>query len=307
MSAPVITVVLPTYNRAQMLDRCVRSVLATLPSDAEIVVCDDGSTDATGATLAALVASDERVRALRIENAGPAAARNRGWRAARAPIVAFIDDDCVAVAGWAAALIRALNTHPEWVGVEGKTAPASEQGGFFIHTIDSRPGAFLTCNLAVRRDGLERVGGFDEKFPFPACEDIDLCLRLEETGGAVGYADDANVYHDCVPVGVAYYLKRMKYDASNYRLFARHPRRFHEALSTSRSLSILNRFGEPTPTAILAYFIALRVAWAYGTLRSNRGFRERSVGTATHLVTALLSVGQFPRGTHAFREARSTR
>src|ERR1043166_1854397 len=92
-AGPLVSVVLPTYNRAHTLARAVRSVLAQSHRHLEIVVVDDGSTDATVALVQKLALEDPRVRLVQQANRGPAAARNTGVRQARGEFVAFQDSD----------------------------------------------------------------------------------------------------------------------------------------------------------------------------------------------------------------------
>ena len=85
-----VSVVIPTYNRARLVARAVRSVLRQLEAGDEVIVVDDGSTDDTPSAIAAF---GDRVRYLRVVNSGPGAARNRGISAAANPLVAFLDSD----------------------------------------------------------------------------------------------------------------------------------------------------------------------------------------------------------------------
>jgi glycosyltransferase involved in cell wall biosynthesis len=87
---PRVSVVIPTYNRAALLPRAVDSALSAIEVGDEIIVVDDGSTDATAEVLAPY---GDRIRYIRTENRGAGAARNRGLREARQPLVAFLDSD----------------------------------------------------------------------------------------------------------------------------------------------------------------------------------------------------------------------
>lgn len=94
MSAPLVSVIIPTYNAAPLTEAAVQSVLAQTFQDFEIIVVDDASPDGSGARLEALTAVDARVRVFRQEqNGGPGPARNRGIREARGRYLAFLDGD----------------------------------------------------------------------------------------------------------------------------------------------------------------------------------------------------------------------
>ncbi|MDT4996540.1 MAG: hypothetical protein QOD45_608, partial [Pseudonocardiales bacterium] len=122
-----IAVVVPTHNRASLLPRLVSALVAQedVPG-AEIVLVDDASTDATPDVLANLLPSLEPTgQAIRLaHNRGPATARNIGWRTASAPLIAFLDDDCVPQPGWLASLAASLADADI---VQGRTLPDPEQ------------------------------------------------------------------------------------------------------------------------------------------------------------------------------------
>src|SRR3954452_12468363 len=104
-SDPALSVVVATRNRADRLPRLVRALEAQEGAPPfELVVIDDASTDATSTVLAQLAASSSmRIVAHRlVDQRGPAAARNAGWRSARGELVAFTDDDCEPQPGWLA-------------------------------------------------------------------------------------------------------------------------------------------------------------------------------------------------------------
>jgi len=174
---------------------------------------DDGSTDGTEA-LGAELAKRPRVRYLRQENRGAAAARNRGIAEAAGHIVAFTDDDCLVPPEWLERLADGYARHPEVAGVGGRiVAPpdvlrtravarledhvarnvygAGEEevlGGF-----DCPAGG--TNNMSYRRDALLEVGGFDEGFPPRVWgEDADLKLRITRRGGRLLYVPVAVVH-----------------------------------------------------------------------------------------------------------------
>jgi GT2 family glycosyltransferase len=204
---PLVSVVVPTHNRAGRLARLVDALgrqAGGVPM--ELVVVDDASTDGTWAELERLArGAPFPVRPLRLDrNAGPATARNAGWRAARGAYVAFTDDDCVPQPGWLAALVEAFADADV---VQGVTFPDPVQAagrGPFSYTLNvvRESGWYETCNLALRREWLEKLGGFDEGYRHPAGEDTDLGWRAREAGARRVFAPRATVLHDVHPSGL---------------------------------------------------------------------------------------------------------
>jgi len=186
---PLVSVVVPTHNRAALLKRTLRSILQQQVSDLEVIVVDDGSVDDTSAVAAA---ADSRVRLLRnSESAGVSAARNRGIAAARGEWVAFCDDDDL----WS----------PEKLA--GQLAAAERDGASWAYAGDvnvddglrvlsggppPKPDAVLALlprwnplasggsNVIVRSRALADVGGFDPSLR--RTEDWDLWIRLARIG-----------------------------------------------------------------------------------------------------------------------------
>src|SRR3954471_10163797 len=202
MPAPVeISVVVPTHNRAGRL-RTTLDALAGQTLDAsrfEVIVVDDGSRDETPAVLAEAVGAGALpLRVLTNPLAGgPARARNRGWREATAPIIAFTDDDCRPTERWLETLLTTIAGREDQV-VQGRTEPdplEADALGPFSKTlqINGPSPHFETCNIAYPKPLLERLGGFDEGYPAPAGEDSDLGARATDTGAVPVFAADALV------------------------------------------------------------------------------------------------------------------
>ncbi|HMJ33988.1 MAG TPA: glycosyltransferase [Baekduia sp.] len=213
-TAPAVSVVVATHNRADRLQTLLDALAAqTLAVKRfEVVVVDDGSRDETPDVLRRAEAREDlRVRVLTQPQAGgPAAARNRGWRAAEAPVIAFTDDDCRPTPRWLQTLLTAATAREDQV-VQGRTEPdplECEALGPFAKTlrIDGMTPHFETCNIAYPRAILETVGGFNEQYPRYG-EDSDLGWRVKDTGATVVFAHDAIVYHAVFPIGRAGTLK----------------------------------------------------------------------------------------------------
>jgi glycosyltransferase involved in cell wall biosynthesis len=229
--APLVAVVVATHDRPQRLERLLDSLRRqTLGTERfEVIVVDDGSAAATPELLARWRSGRGlRLRAIRFERPrGPAAARNAGWRAARAPLVAFTDDDCVADPGWLAAGWRASRSSPGAI-VQGRTIPDPRDGdgGLWSRTVrvQTLGPRFETCNIFYPRELLERLGGFDERFgERPAAEDTDLAWRAIERGARAEFAPGAVVLHAVERASKVELLRTATRWQAAVRLFAEHP------------------------------------------------------------------------------------
>lgn len=196
-----VSLVIPTFNRARSLERLLRAVRESeAPAGGlEVIVVDDGSSDDTAETAGSFGAHH-----IRQQNAGPAAARERGWRAATGESIVFLDDDCVPAPDAIRGLVNALAT-VDGVGARVLPLPGDEVISRFVqaeglvdHGVagDGRIRWLVTAAVAFRRSALEGVGGFDLGFPSAAGEDVDLTLRLLAAGCSLGLEPAALVYHD---------------------------------------------------------------------------------------------------------------
>jgi glycosyltransferase involved in cell wall biosynthesis len=238
-AGPKIAVVAATFNRATRLERLLEGLRAqTLPaSEFEVVIVDDASTDSTAEVLErAARAGDLALEVIRKPaNEGRASARQSGWRATAAPLVAFTDDDCVPDPGWLEAGLAACEANPETI-VQGRTEPDPaevESLGPFSRTVrvEAYDPAFQTCNIFYPRSVLERVGGFDvEAFGrVHGGEDSDLAWRAIESGTPAVFAAGPLVHHAVNELGP---LGKIGFSAGWELLaYARHPelRRAHFA------------------------------------------------------------------------------
>jgi glycosyltransferase involved in cell wall biosynthesis len=213
-----LSVVIPTYKRPELLRRCLASLQQQDldPTRFDVVIVDDGSGDATTDVLAAATRDVGNIVALtQPRNAGPAAARNRGIHTATGDLVLFLDDDVVAAPDLLSThlAIHAQRADP-LLGVLGRVDwdPALTVTPF-MHWLDTsglqfaydtwlREGpvdppyaAFYTANLSLRRDLLVAENGFDERFPYPAFEDIELAFRLANRGFHLDYQPSARGFH----------------------------------------------------------------------------------------------------------------
>jgi len=223
-----VSAVLPTYNRAGLLVRCLESLEAqTLDRDAyEVIVVDDGSTDNTSEVSSAVVERAKmRMVYVRGSHGGPATARNLGIGRARGEIVAFIDDDCAAASDWLERLLAAL-INEQVVGVEGKVVRHPDCTPFTHFVENLNGGLFLTANMAYRRDVLEAAGGFHQDYRLAAAEDWDLAFRIMERGGEIRFCPEAVVVHAPVPIEGRDFIEIARERRSAAMLYQRFPRRW---------------------------------------------------------------------------------
>jgi glucosyl-dolichyl phosphate glucuronosyltransferase len=206
MTGPV-AVVVPTRDRPDQLARCLAALRPQLLAGDELIVADSAS---RARDAVARVASDAGARLVRCELPGASRARNTGWRAAKAPWVVFVDDDMVVRPGWLEAL-RPLQDLDGVAFAGGRTvAPQSSSGTPASITLVSPPEVLRrgvrgplagSNNLAVRREALERVGGFDERLGpgagwLDAGEDLELLDRLLEQGWTGRHVPSALAEHE---------------------------------------------------------------------------------------------------------------
>lgn len=185
--APLVSVLIPTYNRADYLPAALQSVLQQSFTDLEVIIVDDGSIDQTHQFLAQI--HDPRVRCLTQANAGTAAARNTALRAARGRYVACLDSDDLWNAQFLAVTLPPLEADPQ-IGVVYVRCRSIDQAGAPLARMVGVPPLFADDMLAslvygdhlcaigavTRRELLERVGGWEHTLV--NTEDWDLWLKL---------------------------------------------------------------------------------------------------------------------------------
>jgi GT2 family glycosyltransferase len=203
----LVSVVVPTCGRPQLLQRCLAALESqTLARDRfEIIVVEDTRRE------------------------GPATARNRGWRSAGAPIIAFTDDDCVPDAGW---LEHGLAAMRERDVVCGRIVmPLSAVPTDYERDAQGLERAeFVTANCFCRKSVLELVGGFDERFRLAWREDSDLHFSLLAAGARIGRDPSAVVVHPVRPGRWGESLRQQRKVMFDALLFRKHPRLYRERI-----------------------------------------------------------------------------
>lgn len=176
---PLLSVIVPTFNGATTLVEAIESIRAQQVS-VEIILVDDGSTDDTPQLIETLAHADD-VIAIRQDNRGPAAARNSALPFARAPFLAFLDDDDVWLPSKLARQLALLEQHANAAIVIGHTAFQSLDPATNTWTPVAEPRLLYHLGAAlVRRETFERIGAFDPDLH--SSEDVDWFLRVRDAG-----------------------------------------------------------------------------------------------------------------------------
>ena len=231
---PRVTVIVPTHNRRERLLRLLGSLeRQTLPpSDFEVRIVhnytDDGSEEVATAWCARQLFAAHYYRR---NFKGPARSRDLGARDARAPILAFIDDDCVATPDWLQSGLRYFEQATPGerpLGLlQGCTRPLTLKPLRFPYrtiVIDSFSPYFETCNIFYRREAYLQVGGFsDEYLDAWGGEDMDLGWKVRTQGWPTQYAADAVVLHEVFRITFWQWLSEpLRYEKLPV-LVAKHP------------------------------------------------------------------------------------
>lgn len=216
MLTPQLSIIIPTYNRKEVLLKALEGYKqqTARAEILEVLVVDDGSTDGTGPAVAAFSqTSPITIRYLAKQNKGPAAARNYGIREAKGTLLLFADDDVIPAPTLVAehiawnrrypadnfAILGHLSWSPEvhptpfmeWLGLDGVLFGYR----FLLSGKEVSFEYFYSCNLSVKREFLMKNGTFDENFRAAACEDTELGYRLISKGLRVLYNPEAIGYH----------------------------------------------------------------------------------------------------------------
>jgi len=203
-----LSIVIPTYNRPQRLERCLQALcLLEYPkTQFEVVIVDDGGREPLDDLIASF-SNRLSLRLLRQDNAGPATARNAGVRAAKGRFIALTDDDCTPAPDWLSALKKRFQDDPDcaFAGLAENGLPKNAYStasqllidylcGYY--NLDRTSHCFGTSNnLAFPRDAFIEIGGFDESFPLSAAEDRELIDRWVSSGKVLIYAPEVIVVH----------------------------------------------------------------------------------------------------------------
>jgi len=221
----MISVVVAVRDGLPWLDEQLRALVAQeCDSDWEIVVADNGSTDASAATARAWGARSVAVLLVDASaRRGPAAARNIGASSARGDLLAFCDADDVVQPGWLQAMSTALGGADVVAGAFELGSLNGGDRGIPSPAVTRQLGdlpAGLAANLGVTRKAFEAVGGFDENLKVG--EDIDLCWRLQQEGFRFSTEPEAVVSKRERATGAEAFRQGISHGRSGPRLYSKH-------------------------------------------------------------------------------------
>lgn len=260
MNLPV-SIIVPAFNAADRIGHCLESLIAQVAAcQAEILVVNDGSSDSTEE----VVKRYPQVRLITQGNAGPAAARNRGAFEATGQILIFIDDDCVAAAGWLDAMIAPFadsdvvatkgvyrTKQKEWIArfvqIEYEDRYRLMRKLDSIDFID-------TYSAAYRRDRFLEMKGFDPEFPLACAEDAELSYRMSACGWKMKFAPRAAVYHSHPHTLHQYLRKKYKFAFWRMQALRKNP---EKAVKDSHTPQVLKLQLLLTPALVLAASVDL--------------------------------------------------
>jgi glycosyltransferase involved in cell wall biosynthesis len=222
-----VSIVIPAYNAANTISSCIEACYAQDYPGREVIVVDDGSTDDTED-----IVRRHPVRYLRQDNAGPASARNRGWRAATGEVICFTDSDCVPAHDWVSKLVEEY-TSKEIGGVGGTydivndhslLASCVHEEIVQRHLRMPRQVNYLgSFNVSYRRTVLEQIGGFYESYRMASGEDNELAYQVIKRGYRLIFTKDARVAHHH-PEHLLRYLKQQFWHGYwRVKIYRRHP------------------------------------------------------------------------------------
>ena len=283
-----LAVVVPCYNCAAILERCVASILDSAracPAFTGVYLVDGGSTDATSDLCARLAASDARVHVLQHPVGTASAKRNRALRDVTADYLVFTDPDCIVSPAWLPEMSQAMG---RWRCCAGRVMPTGGRWNTAVRTgIENRtyrPGlwrratafrAATSNNLMIARALLGTLGGFPEDLGPGAAngvaEDTEVVYKALRAGVPVRYFAAAAVLHETAPDEAAFLAKKTAYAYGVHFFLAR---RYLTDPATWLNLAAMLTYSGLRLAAFGA-FSSFQRRWAWRELSGRlRGFRH---------------------------------
>ena len=240
---PEFSVVIPTYKQPAVLLKCLDALSRQrLPrSQFEIIIVGEGDLPETEMAVQLFAKQIARnggpleVRYLsQPERKGPAAARNRGWRAARGHIIAFTDEDCLPEPEWLSSVLPCFLRGAQVVMGQMRVHLPNRPTPLDRTATLLKRSDFLSANCFCRKATLERVRGFEEAFNTAWHEDSDLQFKFIQAGIPIGKCPEAVVVYHIHPYPWYGLLRDERNNSYDALLYKRHPRLFRERVPSSR-------------------------------------------------------------------------
>lgn len=286
------SVIIPTFDTVGMLDRCLEALYEQVGDKEafEVIVINDGGKP--------IQLSDHlsecygpRIRLFVQDHKGPACARNLGIENANGSVILFLDDDSLPLENWLKATIDAWDRWPECDGIGGYVLSSPEDNmycrvnaDFFNwyldqQSVDGLSSFLVTCNAGYKKDILNQVGRFDDRFKRASGEDRDLNIRILKQGGKLKLDKNILVFHDKDLTLFAYAKKNFNYGKAAYCIYAKYPAQKNVSSHGYYILyaSILRRYGTLHEKAIAFSLLTLsQAATALGYVAASLSKKMRS-------------------------------
>lgn len=235
---PRVSVIVCAFNAESTIRECLEALKRVDYPDVEVVVVNDGSTDATAA-----IAAEYTVRLISTPNRGLSNARNTGLEAANGEIVAYLDSDAFPDPHWLKYLAAAFldstyvgiggpNLAPTGLGIVADCFDNAPGGPAHVMLSDREAEHIPGCNMAFRRENLVAIGGFDPTLRI-AGDDVDICWRLQARDWSIGFSPAAVVWHHRRTTLRSYWKQQRGYGRAEALLEKKWPEKY-------------NAFGHPT-------------------------------------------------------------
>ncbi|RXK83739.1 glycosyltransferase family 2 protein [Filimonas effusa] len=308
---PEVSVVVATWQRPQLLEKCLQALLRQRLAAGryQVIIVTDGLDEAS-----CRLVRQYRDRghtqlycySLPVKR-GPAAARNLGWQMAEAPLVVFTDDDCIPDPGFLGAYINAYKAYGvARIAFTGKvTVPVSPVPTDYEQNVAQLSSAdFITANCACSRTALVQAGGFDEAFETAWREDSDLEFKFIDNGIPVYKVEDARVIHPVRPASWGVSLKEQRKSLYNALLYKKYPSLYRKKISRGPQwryygilfcllLLVVLAFGHLYTASLVALggWAFLTAGFIYKRLRTtSRNFSHVMEMICTSLLIPFLSI-----------------
>lgn len=255
---PKVSVVIPTWNRADLLARTIDKIEnQTLSRDLyEVIVIDNDSTDHTQTVLEQKCGTYPKLKSFLQRKRGAAATRNVGIRAATGKIILFIDDDIQAETNLVETHLEYHQAYPNSSIIGGLITPWKDCSNAFLRYLRDR-GIFnpysIACgpmdfsyyhtgNVSTARSVLLDVGGFNEQFAVYGMEDIELGYRLERRGSRMVHGPNARAVHEYFPTYEQFVRRCEQAGYSLGKMIELHPELRGRFVENGKRTQLLKRF-----------------------------------------------------------------